>query len=73
MGVAADACDADAFAAQLIEPGDLRLGENALSHDVLDAADKSQVGRATDESIDDTDAAQKPDFDIAAENRRGSG
>ena len=31
------------FAAQLLQFGDFRLGENALRHDVLDAADKDQI------------------------------
>src|SRR4029453_3308525 len=40
MRVAADARHADPFTAKLLQPGDFRLGENALRHDVLDTADK---------------------------------
>ena len=29
--------------------------------------------RAADVSVDDTDAAQEPDFDVAAKYRRGGG
>ena len=73
MRVAADARHADPFAAKLLQPGDFRLGENALGHDVLDTADKDQVRGAAGVGIDDADSAEQTNLDIVAENRRRRG
>ncbi len=71
MRVAADAGDADSFAFELLQLGDVRLGQDALGHDVLDAADEHHVRGAVDVGVDDADPAQQTDLDVAAEKRRG--
>jgi hypothetical protein len=70
MRSGADARDADLLAAQIFEPLDFRLGENALSEMVLDPGDEDEIIVSADNGAHDADAAVDHDLRFAAEHRR---
>ena len=60
------------LAAEILEPFDLRFGENALGKMILDPGDKHQIAAAVHVGAHDADAAVDQQLRVAAEHgRRG--
>ena len=70
VGVTADAVDADFFALEVFHPFDLRLGQEAMGQDILDAADKDKIRGALNVGADDSLTASQGDLGIAPQHRR---
>ncbi len=58
------------LAAQILQPFDFRLGENALGQMIFDAGDKHQVAVAAHRGAHEADAAVDHQLRVAAEHRR---
>jgi hypothetical protein len=65
VGVTADAVDADFFALEVFPPFDLRLGQEAMGQDILDAADKDKIRGALNVGADDSLTASQSDLGIS--------
>jgi len=70
VGVTADAVDADFFALEVFHPFDLRLGQEAMGQDILDAADKDKIRGALNVGADDSLTASQSNLGIAPQHRR---
>ena len=70
MGVTADAVDADFFALEVLYLFDLRLGQQAMGQDILDAADKDKIRGPLNVGTDDSLTASQGDLCIAPQHRR---
>ncbi len=66
----ADARYANLFTAQILQPFDFRLGENALGEMIFDSRDKHQITVTAHRGAHDADAAVDHELRVAAEHRR---
>lgn len=69
-GRGADACNPDLLTAQILQPFDFWLGENALREIILDTCDVCQFAIAAHGRAHQADAAVNQQLRVAAEHRR---